>query len=58
MSTVAEVEAAIEHLPAREMLKVTEWMEDYRSTNLASEAMCEILDEEDGVEAGNQRQGE
>lgn len=26
MSTVAEIEAAIEHLPAREMLKVAEWL--------------------------------
>jgi hypothetical protein len=58
MSTVSEIEAAIEHLPAREMLKVAEWLEDYRSTILASESMCQRLDTEDGGEAGSQWQGE
>ncbi len=58
MSTVAEIEDAIEHLPAQEMLKVAEWLDDYRSTIVASEAMCQMLDEEDGGEAGSQWQGE
>ena len=58
MSTVAEIEAAIEHLPAQDMLKVAEWLEDYRSTVLASEAMCRMLDKEEGGEAGAQWLGE
>lgn len=58
MSTVAEIEDAIERLPAQDMLKVAEWLEEYRNGMLASEAMCLVLDKEEGEEAGSQWLGE
>jgi hypothetical protein len=54
MSTVLEIEKAIESLTTSEMLEVAEWLDVQRGMIAASESTFQILDEEEGEEAGRQ----
>lgn len=54
MSTVLEIEKAIEQLPTREMLEVAGWLEERTSMIVASEGLFQMLDEEEGAEGGSQ----
>ncbi len=54
MSTVAEIEAAIEQLPTRQMLEVASWLDERRGMIAASEELFQQLDEEEGTLAGKQ----
>ena len=54
VSTVAEIEAAIEHLPTKEMLQVAEWLDEYRALINTSENLFQRLDAEEGEHAGQQ----
>lgn len=54
MSTVAEIEAAIEHLPVEQMREIAAWLEEYQATINASAATFRGLDDEEGP--GNQWQ--
>ncbi|MEK0446827.1 MAG: hypothetical protein RLZZ399_2148 [Verrucomicrobiota bacterium] len=58
MSTVAEIEAAIEQLPTQQMLEVAGWLDERRGILLASEGLFQRLDAEEGEAAGNQWLGE
>lgn len=58
MSTVAEIEAAIEQLPAEQMLEVAAWIEEHRAMLGASESLFQQLDEAEGETAGKQWLGE
>ena len=48
MSTVAEIETALEQLPTEQMLAVAAWLDERRSMLGASEAMFQQLDEAEG----------
>lgn len=52
MSTVAEIEAAIERLPVEKVREVAEWLEEHQATLNASAAVFAQLDAEEGE--GNQ----
>lgn len=52
MSTVAEIEAAIERLPVERVREIAEWLEEYQATLNASAAVFAQLDAEEGE--GNQ----
>lgn len=54
MSTVVEIEKAIESLPTSEMLEVAEWLDLQRSMLAASEGIFQMLDAEEGEDAGKQ----
>jgi hypothetical protein len=54
MSSVLEIEKAIESLPTSEMLEVAEWLDTQRAMIAAAEATVQMLDEEEGKEAGQQ----
>jgi len=54
MSTVLEIEKAIEQLPTTEMLEVAQWLDEQRAVIAASESVFQMLDEEEGEEAGSQ----
>ena len=54
MSTVLEIEHALESLPTSKLLEVGEWLDEQRAMILGSEAMFQKLDEEEGTEAGTQ----
>ena len=54
MSTVAEIESAIEKLPTEQFLEVAAWLDDYRAMINVSEALFQSLDAEEGKTAGNQ----
>ena len=54
MSTVAEIEHAIESLSTAEMLDLAEWLDVQRGAIAASEAVFQMLDDEEGEEAGTQ----
>ncbi|MDQ6913136.1 MAG: hypothetical protein M3128_09715 [Verrucomicrobiota bacterium] len=54
MSTVAEIEAAIEQLPTQQMLEVANWLDERRGMIATSEALFQQLDEEEGALAGKQ----
>lgn len=54
MSTVAEIEHAIESLSTVEMLDLAEWLDVQRGAIAASEAVFQMLDDEEGEEAGTQ----
>ena len=54
MSTVLEIEQAIERLPKAQMLEVAQWLDDQRSMLSASEGIFQMLDSEEGEEAGSQ----
>lgn len=54
MSSVVEIEKAIESLPTCEMLEVAEWLDTQRAMIAAAEATFQMLDQEEGREAGRQ----
>lgn len=54
MSTVLEIEKAIEQLPTHEMLELAGWLEERTSMIAASENLFQMLDEEEGEEGGSQ----
>ena len=54
MSTVAEIEAAIEKLPVEQVRKVAAWLDEYQATINASAEVFAMLDAEEG--AGDQWQ--
>jgi hypothetical protein len=56
MSTVLEIEKAIEGLTTQQMLEVAEWLDVQRGMLAAAESVFQVLDEEEGEEAGNQWQ--
>ena len=58
MSTVTEIESAIEKLPTEQMLAVGAWLDDYRAMIQASEHVFAALDAEEGEKAGTQWLGE
>jgi hypothetical protein len=58
MSTVAEIEAAIEQLPTQQMLEVACWLDERRGMITTSEALFLQLDLEEREEAGSQWLGE
>ncbi len=47
MTTVAEIEAAIEKLPVQEVEELAAWLDEYRQTLLASDGVCSLYDEEE-----------
>ena len=57
MSSVLEIEKAIESLPTSEMLEIAEWLDTQRAMIAAAEATLQMLDKEEGKEAGQQRLG-
>ena len=54
MSSVVEIEKAIENLPTVEMLEVAEWLDARRAMVAASESVFQMLDDEEGEAAGKQ----
>jgi len=48
MTTVAEIESAIEHLPMDQVREVFAWLEEYQATSNASSEVFAVLDEEEG----------
>ena len=48
MSTVAEIESAIERLPVEQMREIAAWLEEYQATIEASAAVFSQLDKEEG----------
>ena len=54
MSTVLEIEKAIESLSTAEMLEVGEWLDMQRGMIAASESIFQMLDDEEGEETGKQ----
>ena len=54
MSSVVEIEKAIENLPTAEMLEVAEWLDARRAMVAASESVFQMLDDEEGEAAGKQ----
>ena len=54
MSTVVEIEKAIESLPTSEMSEVAEWLDWQRSMLAASEGIFQMLEAEEGEDAGKQ----
>ena len=56
MSTVLEIEKAIEGLTTTQMLEVAEWLDVQRGMVAAAEYVFQMLDEEEAGEAGNQWQ--
>jgi hypothetical protein len=47
MSTVAEIESAIERLPLDQMREVAAWLDEYQATINASAAVFAMLDSEE-----------
>jgi|688.fasta_scaffold570111_2 hypothetical protein len=54
MSSVVKIEKAIESLPTAEMLEVAEWLDSRRAMIAGSESVCQMLDKEEGDDAGKQ----
>lgn len=48
MSTVAEIESAIEQLPMEQVREVAVWLEEYQATINASAEVFAMLDAEEG----------
>jgi len=48
VSTVAEIESAIERLPVEQMREIAAWLEEYQATIEASAAVFSQLDKEEG----------
>jgi hypothetical protein len=48
VSTVAEIESAIERLPANQVRVLAAWLEEYQATIEASAEVFSLLDEEEG----------
>lgn len=57
MSTVLEIETAIEKLPTAQMLEIAAWLDEQRVMVQASEGMFAALDAEEGADAGRQWTG-
>ena len=47
MSTVAEIESAIEKLPPTELGELLAWLEEYQAMTGASDALFALYDEEE-----------
>jgi hypothetical protein len=47
VSTVAEIEAAIEKLPSAELADLLGWIDEFRATVGASQAVFTLYDEEE-----------
>ena len=47
MSTVAEIETAIEKLPPQKVEELAAWFDEYRQTLGASDAVFSLYDEEE-----------
>ncbi len=58
MSTVLEIEQALEQLPTKELLEVAGWLEERTTMIMASESMFQMLDDEEAPNSGNQWLGE
>lgn len=54
MSSVVEIEKAIESLPTSEMLEVAEWLDAQRGMIAAAETTFQMLDDQEDKEAGEQ----
>ncbi|CAN5809750.1 hypothetical protein BH11VER1_BH11VER1_03670 [soil metagenome] len=54
MSTVLEIEKAIEQLPTSQRFEVAQCLDEQRGMIGASETIFQMLDEEEGAEAGSQ----
>ena len=54
MSTVAEIESAIERLPSEQVREIAVWLEQYQMTIDASAAVFSQLDAEEGEGEGEQ----
>jgi hypothetical protein len=50
MSTVPELEAAIQELPPPKVIELSEWLDDYKLALLASKRSLELLDQQEGNE--------
>ena len=48
MSTVTEIESAIEQLPVEQVREVAVWLDDYQATINASAEVFSMLDSEEG----------
>ena len=48
MTTVAEIESAIENLPLEQVRVVAAWLDEYQATINASEQVFAMLDAEEG----------
>jgi hypothetical protein len=48
MTTVAEIESAIEHLPIQQVREVAAWLDQYQATINASAEVFAMLDAEEG----------
>lgn len=58
MSTVLEIEKAIEQLPTKELFEVAGWIEERTAMIATSETMFQMLDDEEGSNGGSQWLGE
>jgi hypothetical protein len=58
MSTVLEIEKAIEQLPTKQMLEIASWLDERTAMIQASESLFQLLDDEEGPDAGNQWLGQ
>jgi hypothetical protein len=47
MSTVAEIESAIERLPIEQLREVAAWLDEYQATSNASATVFSMYDEEE-----------
>jgi hypothetical protein len=48
VSTVAEIESAIEQLPVNKVRELAAWLEEYQATIQASAEVFALLDDEEG----------
>jgi len=48
VTTVAEIESAIEHLPVAQVRELALWLEEYQATINASSEVFAMLDSEEG----------
>ena len=48
MTTVVEIESAIERLPAEQVRELASWLEEYQATINASAEVFTMLDAEEG----------
>lgn len=55
MSTVVEIESAIEKLPPSELSQLLAWLDDYRAMVGASEALFAMYDREENHAQGEAR---
>ena len=57
MSTVAEIETAIEKLPTEQMLEIAAWLDEHRAMLSTAEDVFRTLDAAEGEAAGTQWTG-